>query len=170
MATEENKHIHFNVVNNSSNATASTGFLPTINPSSNKSTVTKKGGFLNRYNQESSKSTGINLAHPTTGFSGTDYTSTINTKSTRSDKSNNPYASCFNALPSDLRNCPALNFQDICDNCCSPQKLICSEDPNCHMFKDCRQRQYSYGETCKYLRGRGPKIPSWLAHCGRVFK
>lgn len=149
------KHIHFR----STPDISTIEHLPPVDsPKTSTGTATSsQKGFLFKYKDKETPS----LTYPSTGYSSSNHASnTINT-----NQSVDPNLCCYN-LPYGLEECPTLNYSDICNNCCSPQKPICSEDPNCHMFKDCRQEVY--GETCKYLRGRGPKIPSWLAHCGRV--
>ncbi|CAL8142221.1 unnamed protein product [Orchesella dallaii] len=124
---------------------SSTGFVPTT-----ASTPTTKG-FLDRYNISDHT---LPYVPPTTS------SRKFNTASAE-----NPFA-CRFVIPPGLEDCPALDFDDICDTCCAPEKPICSQDPNCHMFKECGKNNYN--GSCKYLRARGPRIPSWLAHCGRV--
>lgn len=97
----------------------------------------------------------------------TSYANTMNSAN-YGDGCSTPYANCFSELQKELQRqkCSPMNFQEICNSCCSPQKPVCSEDPNCFMFKECRKNVL--GQTCKYLQNRGPRLPSWLAHCGRV--
>lgn len=165
------------------NSSDSPGYLPPVNQMKSP----KQQGFLYRYNNTntprtqvptfsqststtpafSSNASYVNSANYGNGSVSNLCTNTMNS-SNYGNCATTSYTNCFADLQNELQRqkCSPMNFQDICNSCCYPQKPICSDDPNCFMFKECRKNVL--GQTCKYLQNRGPILPSWLAHCGRV--
>ncbi|XP_035706892.1 EF-hand domain-containing family member C2-like [Folsomia candida] len=56
--------------------------------------------------------------------------------------------------------------------CCQPEAVskACSNDPNCHMFKDtCRPGNFADSFPNRFKLPKGGR-PSWLVHCGKILR